>query len=250
MIMGVHFISYGDSRFTASIKRILAEARNMGAFDSCVAVTRDDLDKGFLDSHAVVLAHKKGGGYYLWKPYVILTRLEQANDNDIVFWVDAGCTFNKNGIERFSQYIDIINKTEGILSFLTRKIPPRRNSKYGRYVEIEWSKRDLIDFLGAREFELTTQICTGVCAFRKTAFVVRLVRAWYETCVIDDYQYLYKPSATRNHEDFREHRWEQSIFSLLLKKHNVTPLEDEIFTFHYDLELAKRLPIWATRKRG
>lgn len=222
----------------------------MGVFDSYVTVTRDGLGKEFLDTHATVLTHAKGGGFCLWKPHVILKRLEETDDNDIVFWVDAGCMFNKNGTGRFSQYIDIINNNEGILAFLTRKIPPRRNSKYDRYVEIEWSKGDLIDYLDAREFELTTQICAGVCAFRKTAFVMDLVRTWFETCIINDYQYLYKPSESINHVDFREHRWEQSIFSLLLKKHNVTPLEDEILTFHYDLELAKRLPIWATRKRG
>jgi hypothetical protein len=49
--------------------------------------------------------------------------------------------------------------------------------------------------------------------------------------------------------DFKEHRWEQSIFSLIVKSEKVSPLKDESW-FHPNWAEGLHYPIWAVRNRS
>ena len=37
--------------------------------------------------------HKKGHGYYIWKPYLIQKTMNKMNDGDILLYSDAGCEY-------------------------------------------------------------------------------------------------------------------------------------------------------------
>ena len=64
----------------------------------------------------------RGGGYWIWKPYIISKMLEQINENDILVYIDAGCHINitKESKQRFNEYINMINNSKcGLLRFQT-----------------------------------------------------------------------------------------------------------------------------------
>ena len=72
----------------------------------------------FYNKYKQILDLPRGGGYWIWKPYFIKTYLDKLNDNDILVYIDSGCTINKNNKKEFDRYIEIVkNHTTGILGF-------------------------------------------------------------------------------------------------------------------------------------
>jgi len=71
----IHFVSYGDSKFIKSRKRIAKEAHDIGLFDSIHIYTEADRDRWFSEADPNVkrvVEKKRGGGYWLWKAFCIL----------------------------------------------------------------------------------------------------------------------------------------------------------------------------------
>lgn len=66
---------------------------------------------------------KRGGGYWIWKTEIIEKRLNEINENDILIYLDAGCSINIHGKKRFDEYIKMISESnKGIISFQTPHI--------------------------------------------------------------------------------------------------------------------------------
>ena len=88
------FIAYADSNLAYSLKRIGRQARRLGIFDEVILYTPADLPDYIRQSP--LMQHKKGGGYWAWKPAIIHETLQKHGDGDIVVYVDAGCTLNRS----------------------------------------------------------------------------------------------------------------------------------------------------------
>ena len=93
----IHFISYGDDNFTTSKKRLFKESSESGWFDNIVIYEKKDIDSIFSNKFKDILNKRRGGGYWIWKPYFIHKKLMEINMNDILVYVDAGCTINLKG---------------------------------------------------------------------------------------------------------------------------------------------------------
>ena len=91
------FISYGDDKFKKSLKHIKKEARKIGIFDKIKTYTPNDLPLSIKASPLFLF--EKGGGYWIWKPYIIYDALLHCKNSDVVFYADAGCTLNANSKE-------------------------------------------------------------------------------------------------------------------------------------------------------
>ena len=93
----IHLISYGDDNYRDAKKRIEMEASSTGWFDSITVYGPEILDNNFKNKFKEVLNHPRGAGYWIWKNYIIKKKLSEINDNDILIYVDAGCSINKKG---------------------------------------------------------------------------------------------------------------------------------------------------------
>lgn len=83
------FITYGNKLYYESLQRIKEQASSVGCFDKIITYTDADLPEEICN-HSL-MQYKRGGGYWLWKPYFILkTLLEVAQEGDIVVYSDAG----------------------------------------------------------------------------------------------------------------------------------------------------------------
>jgi len=73
-----------------------------------------------------------------------------------------------------------------------------------------------------------------------------MVNKWYETCcnytLIDE-----TPSTIQNHSSFKEHRHDQSVWSIIRKQEGTIILKDETFFKNPTDEI--HYPILAKRKR-
>lgn len=240
----IWFCSYGNQKFKNSIVRIAQEAKNFG-FDEVVTYTTSDLPDDLIQDPVMKCA--RGGGYYVWKPYIIYKTLERMNNGDILIYLDAGCTIRDNmeAKKTFNRYIDILRNESPILTCLTAKKP--RIAGYVRFYEYQWTKMDLFEYLDAKEFKDEIQICSGFVGIRKCDDSMEFIAKWRDTMRIQNcHMARDSPSVTPNYPGFVEHRHDQSVLSLLTRKYGYKVMEDQILTYDVD---KFTYPFWAIRAR-
>jgi GR25 family glycosyltransferase involved in LPS biosynthesis len=236
------FLSFGGGSedYHQAVERIGKQAESFGIFDEIKCMTELDLQKDneFWEKHKnFILNNKRGYGYWIWRPYLIHKIMtEKMNDGDIIVFIDAGCELNICGKKRFLEYIDIV-KQNGTLAFQTP------------YPEKDYTKTDLIKIL-KMEDENTGQIQGGMQFYIKCKKNIDILNQIYKLSIMMNYRYVDdSPSIEKNDETFKEHRHEQSILSLLLKKNNCHYIKDETY-FHPNWRDGIEYPIWAIRNRS
>lgn len=156
----------------------------------------------------------RGFGHWIWKPFIINHKLSTVPEGDVVMYCDLGC-------ELLVQERDILHnllcsdKHDIILSFPggvrvdTGWIPPR---------ERDWNKAFTIHHLGASVEHLKSRQYQGTCVIIKNNLKTRqFVERWLKIC--EDYRTIDdRPHGFKEISDFKEHRHDQSVLSLLLKQ--------------------------------
>lgn len=232
------FLNYGDQKFILSRKRISSEAQNLNYFDKIITETEDiKNDLEIIDclknpNFKKVFNAERGGGYWIWKPYIIYKNLQLLNENDILVYSDSGSTIpnNKYTIDKLNEYINIVkNSDKGILAF--------RNP----HIESKWTKGDVFEHfncLNNKDIYDTRQFTANRIIIKKNLHSMTLFKIWWETA--KKYSHLYDDtrSITNNFNNFIENRHDQSVFSIICKTKGV----EEEFNW-------KSIPIKATRIR-
>ncbi len=212
-MMGVHitYINYASGDFLKAQKYSLNKALKLGCVDEVFCYTFSDIDTKFQNDNKEILNNKKGGGYWLWKPYFILKSLHEIKDGDFLFYCDTGAYPTGN----LSILCDELNAIgQDIMGF---SLP---------LVEKQWTKQDLIKKMGcnSREYTETPQILASYILIRKTEKSIKFFEEYLSmSSSIDNIKDI-EPSEEKG--DCIEHRHDQSIFSLLYKKNNLIPFRD------------------------
>lgn len=142
------FISYGDDNFTKSLKRIGGEAKRLNRFDKIILYTPKDLPDYIKSSP--LFCFSRGGGYWIWKPYLIYKTLCLCKEGDLVYYVDAGCTLRKNSWE-WEKFEEIMQEYNAIF-FQYRDINYEGWEQYCRIPEnnnpkiYHWMKPSVVDY--------------------------------------------------------------------------------------------------------
>ena len=231
----IHLISYGNERFENSKKRLYKEATSTGWFDTVTIYEPKDLDKEFQEKFKEILKLKRGGGYWIWKSHIIQKTLEKIQDGDILIYLDAGCSINKNGKKRFYEYIDMLkNSDEAVISFQLK------------FVEKVWTTETIFEYFGVGDdIKNSGQLLGGVRIMKKNPKLLKL--AALETKALHDDPWMFTDRYNKNHKSyFRDNRHDQSVYSIIRKIHNSIVLPDE--TCVRDSQI-NHFPFWATRKR-
>jgi hypothetical protein len=162
-----------------------------------------DLDSDFQRRNAHILSLKRGFGYWIWKPYLILKTLQSIPEDEVMIYADACSRPDEN----LQQFID-------------------RARQYGiagyelRYPQVVYTKRDAYLLMGAedqfRNPRLRQRSAT-VLALSNTRAVRQFVAQWLQMCEMER-ALTDVPSIEPNHPSFVEHRHDQSIFSVLTYK--------------------------------
>jgi hypothetical protein len=207
------FITFGagECNFKEAVTRIVSQARSINIFDRIIEYSDIYLkkDKDFWDIHSDFIENnKRGYGYWLWKPYIIKKTMDTMKDGDILLYLDSGCEINIYKKKQLLILMDIV-KTEKLIGSIIS-------------VENAWNKMDLLvslDMLDTK-FLNSPQHQAGAILLSISNETRQLINTWYKIACnyhfIDD-----SPSISPNLITFREHRHDQSIFSLLTKKYNI-----------------------------
>lgn len=218
-ISKVHMITYGNEKFVKSKRRIFNEAINTGWFDTITLYGPEDLDEEFKLKFQNILKQPRIGGYGIWRPYIIKKKLNEINDNDILIYIDAGCSINPKGKKRFKEYIAMLNKNDvGVISFQML------------YKERHWTTREIFNYFNVdidSKLANTGQILDTVIIMKKNKNLINMNNIWFKT--IYDNPLLFTDYYNKENQElyFRDNRHEQSIFSVIRKMNNPLLLKDE-----------------------
>lgn len=207
-----HFLTFGQGKnFIAAAKRLLSQVISWNQFDVVEMFTDDDLrtDPSYWDKHAsFTKKNRRGYGYFLWKPYLILKTLEKMKNGDILLYADGGCEVDVDDQDRTVQLqhlFEVVKEDKIIGSQCNRE---RNMNKMDILVYFDVVNNETI--LNSHQRQATAVL------LYKCDETMDLVKKWYEIGSI--YNYIDdSPSVHKNFDCFDEHRHDQSIFSLLTK---------------------------------
>ena len=207
-------LNYADGKYFEAQQKNCISGMLYG-FNVFYKMSRSEIDPSFLSRNEHVLNQKRGAGYWLWKPYFIDQILRGMSESDVLFYSDAGSVFIKRLDPVFERVLDDPN---GVLCF----------ELAGNYTERFWTKRDVFLHLNLNhpEYTDTPQRMASFMVFRGTPFAKDLVREFLDLAqrarLITDMSNLdfwLEPG-------FKDHRHDQSLWSVLTKLRKVSTLPD------------------------
>jgi hypothetical protein len=228
---GITVINYSNNRYTNAQILNTKSALKIGGFKKVISYSPIDIDSAFWKRNSKILQQTKGGGYWLWKSYFIKMGLSEINEGEYLFYCDSGSRF----IESIDKLVDSFDDKFGIMPF-------ELQSK-----EKHWTKRDCFILLKCDEFDIieSKQILATFSLWKKTDFSIKFVEEWLqyaqdERILTDIDNELGFP----NYQNFVEHRHDQSIFSLLIKKYKLKAYRDpsQFGNNYRDLYLDSKYP--------
>ena len=237
----IHLITYGDKKYEKSKQRLYNEAKNTNWFNSITLYGPENLDNNFKNKFNDILNMPRGAGYWIWKSHIIKKKLNEINDNDILIYLDAGCSINEKGKKRLDEYVDMLNKNgEGIISF---QMP---------HIEKNYTTKEIFTYFDIdinSNIANSGQILGGIRIMKKNHNLIKLINLEEKT--LYDNKLLFTDYYHNNqYTFFIDNRHEQSVFSIIRKIHGSILLKDETWFGNnsFGNQESLKYPFWATRK--
>jgi hypothetical protein len=205
-------ISFADEKYQSQQQLLTFSSKPY--FDEIINVGPEDIEQEFIESNQETFNFNRGYGYWIWKSYFIKRVLEYAQEGDILFYIDSG-----NEIINDLQPLFSLLQNQDIILFKNRDSNPLGNV----WENSMWTKADCFNLMGCNEkkYKKGYQVDASYILLKKTLFSNQFINEYLKySCnknIITDI-----PNITGNNEsDFKDHRHDQSILSLLAIKHNV-----------------------------
>jgi hypothetical protein len=235
MSQKIHLITYGDNKFARSKQRLNNEAINSNWFHNVTIYGPEDLKEDFKNEFNDILKQPRGGGYWIWKFDIIKQQLTKINKNDILIYLDAGCSININGKKRFYEYIEMLNNSDkGIISF---QLP---------HLEICYTIKELLQHFDIDE---PKQFMATILIMKNTEKMMKIIDECINILRKDHLLVTDHYNKIGQCKEFKDNRHDQSILSLVRKKYGSIILKDETWFTPFGNAKSQEFPFWATRKK-
>ena len=109
--MKIYLATFYSADLKRSAERFKDQAKLMNVYDDILIFNQDDLNEDFKEYISILLKKGKtrGYGHWVWQTYIHQLMLNKMKEGDIYHWCDVGCHFNKKGVSRLKEYIDIVS---------------------------------------------------------------------------------------------------------------------------------------------
>lgn len=201
-----HYISYGLIRdYSAEVRRLFKSAEPF-YLDGCWEYSDEWLKQSaYWQTDARRVLEEDSFGW-AFKSICIYDALSMVGKGDGILWVDS------NDL--------LISHPDPIFTFAQQHHIYSHDHYPNYYRNRDWTQRDMFVRMGCdtERYWDTPQLQVNIMAFYKDDFTMAFVEEWvkystdYETMIQNIYPNL---------EGFREHRHEQSVFSILRVKHDL-----------------------------
>jgi hypothetical protein len=215
-------INYADKRFYQSQKENSRTAISAGGFDSSVSYERRSLEQKYpqvYEEYSEILNAERGAGYWAWKPLLIKHQFELWHrgvykDDDIVMYSDSGATFAKNLQPLFDK---IEKEPMGIAAFRLA----------GLHYECQYNRKKVVEAFGLNPHDIgrTPQHMASFVLFRMCSSAEKIVDFWLSKCLTPEL-IMDQPRDPDEYTNFVDHRHDQALWSLTVKKFGVPVYPD------------------------
>lgn len=215
----IHLVTFATENFQSQQIALEKSALGSGAVDSCDRWSMESLRREpFFEKNREILQAPRGGGYWLWKPYIIQQAL-LTKSADWILYYDAG---KRRGHR-------IHGKLDGFIHWCEQH---RTGMLPGVYIpqwgpNSWWTKRDAFVLMNCdqAEYHDTPLVQATFSFWRNDAASRDFVAEWLHYCedarILTDQANL---CGLPNLPGFVEHRHDQSILTLLCKKYELPAL--------------------------
>lgn len=209
------FITYADQKFELSKKQLLKEAKSLGLFDAVIGYSPDDLPP-FIQA-SPLMAYSRGGGYWVWKPWIIWKTMQDFPDA-IVVYVDAGCTLHNT--PQWQEWFDMMETTDTLVTAY------RKDFDYGWETSFhtnsvaigDWTKKNTLEYFdklfGNADWHQKNKIWGGAIITKRESPLIKMwldITLFYPYLVIDPIG----DEEVQQNENYIQHRHDQSILTPL-----------------------------------
>lgn len=205
----VHHITYASRRFARAARLLTWSARRYGIGPTRIYRPSCPLAVDLAARFPEIMGAKRGAGYWLWKPFIIRDALARAADGDLVLYTDAAVVL----VVDPGTLLRLANENPIVLFELGPSHPMRK-----------WTKRDCFVGLDADSprFWDMPQLLSGMQLYRAgneaREFVEQVCRAIVVPDVLTDAPNV---RGRPNFPEFREHRHDQAVLTIVARKTNL-----------------------------
>jgi len=210
--MKICLVSYASRRFVPDQALLTASALQFGVTD-VRPWTQEMLHRtAFYSENKAILDLERGAGYWLWKPFIIAETLKELEEGDCLIYSDSGIEV----VADLTPLVRIASERDRVLF-----------SGTGRCCQ--WTKRDCFYFLNADEpiFYEAQVVDASFMVLMKNSSVNNFIAEWLKSCrdprILTDQP---NTSGLPNLPGFIDHRHDQSVLSILVKRGNFELFRD------------------------
>ena len=217
-------ISFGDKNYKKSLD-LLEKTSLENGVDNFLGYTKSWLiSTNFYKKskrNQYILNKSRGAGYWMWKPFIILETFKSLGDNDIVLYSDAGLKVidNLNPLYKVAQ--NDSNDGKVLFKLPTVGVP--------HHLAKTWTKRDCFVLMDcdSEKYWGANMTNGAISLWKKTSGNIKFLEEWQEylrdpKIITDDGNIMGKS----NFMEFRDHRHDQSVLTLLSVKYNFELFRD------------------------
>jgi len=202
-----YIVTYANKKFINSIEYLEKSLSNYNI--TLLKYTEFNLPNSFKNTNKKHFRVLRGGGYWVWKPFVILDALSKINENDMLLYIDSGICAVKDVTILF-EYFKKMN--QDIILF----------QNHGLQNQV-WTKRDCFVLMDCdnEDYYYKEQVNAAIQLYKKTSNSTQFLRKYLDFCtnydIISDSKSKLKPDFV----SFIENRHDQSILTNLSIKYNL-----------------------------
>jgi hypothetical protein len=222
MIDKIKVLTFAKGNFIESQNKLKKHLTDIGIKNQ-KHLTDSDLSENFKKEFENHFLEKRGYGYWIWKPFILLNEVKKLNNDEILIYIDS------TDLPKlpFFEYVNTHFKTEKIL--LTNR----------GYLNGDWTKRDCFVFMNCdnEKYYNEIQLEAGLIGLKNNDFCIELLSLWFETMknkkILDDSPNIL---GLPNLPKFREHRHDQSILTNISIQKNIKSINvnNDYVLFNYN----------------
>jgi hypothetical protein len=204
------FITFGNDLFKNQRERLRNQAQETGWFDRIIIESPETIQNFHALHEDFIKNNKRGYGYWIWKPYIILRQLNEMNDGDFLFYTDSGSTIVPHMKHKLDAYIQALEETDKpIMTF--DNLTYYENQFQKMRILKRFSLEQNQDFLHSQQIE------SGIFICKKNHFTMQFVQLWLDLVMENNYHLVNDEDEFEQLPEFIDHRHDQSILSILCK---------------------------------
>ncbi|CAH8282821.1 galactosyl transferase GMA12/MNN10 family protein [Mariniflexile fucanivorans] len=213
----ITLVNFADKKFKKKRNWSSFTAKLFGKVNKVIKYGPEDIDKAYIEKNKESVKYRdKGFGNYFWKPFIVNKALNEINDGEYLFYADSGTLFIKTVVPLIKH---MEKQEKNIMCF---RLP---------LIEKQWTKRDAFLLMDCDKayYKDSTQIMGGFIILKKCKESMEFINQWIkfssDNRILSDDENVMGKS---NDREFIAHRHDQSVLSLLSKKHSNVLIEGDI----------------------